>query len=98
MLSVAPWFPISYPVLRLLLVGAGADGVDLVFGVAGGGFGVGSGVAALVGSSDSCAADDGFAGGLLPCVVDAAPVFPAAGAGLAAGVDGLVAFAGFAAA
>ncbi len=98
MLSVAPWFPISYPVLRLLLAGAGADDVDFVFGAAGGGFGVDSVVAAPVGSSDSCAADDGLAGGLLPCVDDAAPVLPAAGAGLAAGVDGLVAFAGFAAA
>jgi hypothetical protein len=97
-LSVAPWFPISYPVLRLLLTGATADDVDFVFGAAGGGFGVGSGAAALVGNSDSCAADDGFAGGLLPCAVDAAPVLLAAGAGLAAGVDGLVGFAGFAAA
>ena len=98
MLSVAPWFPISYPVLWLLLAGAGVDGVDLGFGAAGGGFSVGSGVAAPVGSRDSCAADDGFAGGLLPCIVAAAPVLPAAGDGLAAGVDGLVAFVGFAAA
>jgi hypothetical protein len=71
---------------------AGAE-VELVFGAAGGDFGVGSGAAALVGSRDSCAADDGFAGGLLPCAVEAAPVLLAAGDGLTAGVDGLVGFA-----
>ena len=95
MLSAAPWFPISYPVLRLLLAGAGADGVDFVFGAAGGGFGVGSGVAAPVGSSESCAADDGFALGLPPCAEDPAPAWPAACAGLAADDVGRGAFAGF---
>jgi hypothetical protein len=96
---VSPWFAIAYPaVLRLLLAGDGVDGADFGFGAAGGGFGVGSSAAALVGSSDSCAAADGFASGLLLCVVDAVPVLLAAAPGLAAGVDGGVAFTGFAAA
>ena len=95
MLSVAPWFPISYPVLRPLLAGAGVDGVGLVFGAAGAGFGFGSGVAAPVGSSDICAADDCFVPDLLPCVVDAVPVLPAAGAGLAADAVGRVGVTGF---
>ena len=95
MLSVAPWFPISYPVLRLLLAGAGADGVDLVFGAVDGGFGVDSVVAAPVGSSDNCAADDCFALDLLPCAEDPAPALPASGAGLVAAVGVRGAFAGF---
>jgi hypothetical protein len=57
--------------------------------------GVGSGVAAPVGSSDSCAADDCFALGLLPCAEDPAAALPASGAGLAAAAGGRVAFAGF---
>ena len=95
MLSVAPWFPISYPVLRLLLAGAGADGVDLVFGAAGGGFGVDSGVDSSDNcAADDCAADDCFALDLLPCAEDPAPALPASGTGLAADAGGRVAFAG----
>ena len=86
---------VSNQLSRLLLAGAGVDGIDLVFGAADGGFGVGSGVAAPVGSSDSCAADDCLALDLLPCAEDSPSALPAAGAGLAAAVGGRAAFAGF---
>jgi hypothetical protein len=71
----------------------GAAGVG--FGAAGAGLGAGSGAAEPAGSSDSCAADDGFALTLPPCATDPASALPAAGADLAAAAGARGALAGF---